>query len=403
MVHIDTAIVAEFVRASGPAGVTPDALEKQLPAVSRSTINRRLSSLVAAGEIRPIGQGRATRYVMNGPFLLDEIRQYLSLDWQRRTPVSFRESMLQPDPGIDAGKASRLHHLNGLARKLDRKFLSHFLIDFSWSSSVLEGGSYSDLDTQALIEYGHRNPDKPVEDALLVLGHKLAIEYLWQHQEISAETICAIHGFVTDGHGHPEAEHSDHFLPDSQRGRPREFEDVHLNRSAYLPPFRPGSGYVAEAFKRIVETANTLPPVRSAFYLLTRIPYLQVFANGNKRTARLAANLPLLRAGLLPLSFVDFNKADYIQSMHALYELGNTQLMECLFVDGYVRSIVRGSEIPLQQRLRGFDPEALVGQLAHYVHSGSQPAGLLARAFIAPDQRRAGQPLDPERARGSGN
>ncbi|MBI4753909.1 MAG: Fic family protein [Betaproteobacteria bacterium] len=260
--------------------------------------------MTAAGLIRLLGQGRATRYVVDSAWSPEDVRRYFEADWQSRPAVGFREELLLSSPGLDPEKAQRLSNLQALARPLDRKFLSDFLIDFSWASSVLEGSTYSNIDTQALIEYGERNPDKPLEDALLILNHKNAIQHLWAHRELSAENLCRIQAFLTDRHGLAEIQDSDHFLPDAQRGVAREFEDVRLGRSAYSPPFRPATGYIAQAFARIIETAATLPAAPAAFYLMTRIAYLQVFANGNKRTSRLAANLPLLQAGMLPISFV---------------------------------------------------------------------------------------------------
>ena len=64
--------------------------------------------------------------------------------------------------------------------------LSKFLIDFSCASSALEGGTYSLLDTQALIEYGEKAADKPLRDAFLVLNHKEAFEYLYDHMELDS-------------------------------------------------------------------------------------------------------------------------------------------------------------------------------------------------------------------------
>lgn len=64
---------------------------------------------------------------------------------------------------------------------LDKRALGKFLIDFSCASSALEGGTYSLLDTQALIEYGEKAADKPLQDAFLVLNHKEAFEYLYDH------------------------------------------------------------------------------------------------------------------------------------------------------------------------------------------------------------------------------
>ena len=48
----------------------------------------------------------------------------------------------------------------------------------------------------------------------------------------------------TVANNRPEVDDSDHFLPPAQRGVPREYEDVNPGRSAYLPPFRPGTGYI---------------------------------------------------------------------------------------------------------------------------------------------------------------
>ena len=374
--------VIQAILAAGPAGLAPEALEQAFPTVSRSTLNRRLSGLAAAGQIKPRGQGRVTRYVAAAPYSLEDIRRYFEQDWLSRPAAGYREELLQDAPALDPEKALRLSNLNALARPLDSKFLSDFLIDFSWASSLLEGSSYSNIDTQALIQYGQRNLDKPLEDALLILNHKNAIQHLWRHVELTVDNLCRIQALLTDRHGQAEAQASEHFLPDAQRGVPREYEEVRLGRSAYGPPFRPGTRYVALAFERIVDTARKLEPVSAALYLMTRIPYLQAFANGNKRSSRLAANLPLLQAGLLPLSFVDFDKADYVTGMAAFYELGDTQLIAQAFVDGYARSIVRGSDIPASLRATGFKVGEVAAELVRYVHSGRLPESRQASMFL---------------------
>lgn len=378
---LSTTDVSAAIAAAGAAGIAPDALAAALPGASRSTLNRRLAALAAGGNIVAVGAGRGLRYRSAGAFSFDDIRAYLARDWQQRPPARFLERTLAPAPSMDAGRVARLCAIQRLARPLDRKFLADFLIDISWASSLLEGSTYSALDTQALIEYGERNPDKPVEDAVLVLNHKNAIEYLWQHRELSVAALCELQSRLTDRHGIAELEDSDHFLPTAQRGRPREYEDVHIARSRYSPPFRPGTGEVARLLGDIVAQAAALDPVPAAFYLMTRVPYLQAFANGNKRTARLAANLPLLAAGLLPISFVDIAKADYIAGMTAFYELADLQWMERVFVAGYVRSIVRGSDFPAALRLR-LDIDALGRDLTAWVFAGGVPATDAGRAML---------------------
>ena len=371
------------IAVAGPYGATPDALGTRFAGISRSTLNRRLRELVTEGRIKAIGKGPGTRYVSGAQFPQEDVRRYFETDWQARPVVGFREEQLLPEPGIAAEKAVRLRKLNAISRPLDRKFLADFLIDFSWASSLLEGGTYSAIDTQALIEYGQRNSDKPVEDALLILNHKNAIEYLWSHRALSVGTVCRLHFLLTDRHGLAETEDSEHFLPDEQRGVPREYEEVRLGRSAYGPPFRPGTGYIGRALAQVVDTCVKLEPVDAALYLMTRLPYLQAFANGNKRTSRLAANLPLLEAGMLPISFVDFNKADYVLGMSAFYELGDIQIIERVFIQGYVRSIVRGSELPASVRVGGFKVDEVVGELVKYVQSGRMPEHPAAVLFLA--------------------
>ena len=44
---------------------------------------------------------------------------------------------------------------------------------------------------------------------------------------------------------------------------------------------------------------------------MVHLPYLQPFAGINKRTSRLAANLPLFRANLCPLTFLDVPEQAY--------------------------------------------------------------------------------------------
>lgn len=381
---IEKQAMLDLLVAAGPRGMSPEALVSGVGDVSRSTINRRLTELVGDGVIKPIGEGRSRRYVSAAPFTLAAIDKYFAVSAADRPLVPFDETLLQANPGIDADRATRLTLLQQYAAlKTDRKFLSNFLIDMSFGSSLLEGGTYTDLDTQALIEYGQANQFKPVEDGGLVLNHKAAIEHLWGHREITLDNVCAMHSMLTDQHDLPALRESDHFLPPHQRGVPREYEDVNLQRSAYLPPFRPGTGFIARALNTILDTAKTLEPIAAAFYLMIRIPYLQAFANGNKRTARLAANLPLLKNGLLPISFVDFDRAEYIRGMAAFYELGSAQIIENVFIRGYVKSIIRGSHVPAELRIDGINTEAVAKELTAFVMKGSTPTNKVARSFLA--------------------
>ncbi|WP_157256271.1 Fic family protein [Pelomonas sp. Root1217] len=374
--------LAALIAAAGITGAAPEALAAQLPGISRSTLNRRLAALLKTGVIRSQGAGRARRYLSAEPFGRDDIDAYFARPAQQRPLVRFRPELLGAEPGLPLDKAQRCTQVQALAQPIDARFLASFLIDLSWASSLLEGSTYSALDTAALIQYGQRNATKPTADAILVLNHKRAAEHLWLHRDLSVAQVHAMHTLLTDDHGLPEAGESDHFLPQAQRGRPREFEDVHLANSAYLPPFRPGTGFVAEALGQVVEQAKALHPVQAALYLMTRIPYLQAYANGNKRASRLAANAPLLASGLLPLSFADVDKADYIRGMAAFYELGSLHVIEQTFVRGYVRSVMRSSDLPASVRARGLDVAATAQALVEFINTGRRPTHKVAELYL---------------------
>ena len=59
-----------------------------------------------------------------------------------------------------------------------RDILNRLLIDLSLASSRLEGNTYSRLDTQRLIEFGHVPQGKGALENQMILNHKDAIEYL---------------------------------------------------------------------------------------------------------------------------------------------------------------------------------------------------------------------------------
>lgn len=318
-----------------PQGVSPSEIERHVH-LSRTTLNRRLKEEILRGTLVTIGKGPSTRYQSSDPLVA--VRAYFEKPHTDRTVARYHEELLDIEPGLQASTLEQFSKLSEHA--LGKRDLGKFLIDFSCASSVLEGGTYSLLDTQALIEYGEESTEKPVEDAFLVLNHKDAFEFLYDNPRLDA--IFKVHDLLTSDHELSSLKDSRHFLGKEFRGVTREYADIDIALSTYLPPFRPGTGYVGKMLERIVDKAGSITdPVQAAFYLLTRIAYLQPFKDGNKRTSRAMCNVPLLQAKLPPISFVDFGKRDYIVSMLAFYELGDTRLAERCFADAYEKSITR--------------------------------------------------------------
>lgn len=318
-----------------PAGVSAGEIARQFD-LPRTSLNRQLKVLQNTGQVVVNGKGPATRYHLADALVA--LRTYFDKPHTERVQAPYDETRLLVVPALSDITLQKFVNLPKYT--LDKRALGKFLIDFSCASSALEGGTYSLLDTQALIEYGEKAVDKPLQDAFLVLNHKEAFEYLYDHMALDA--IYRVHDLLTNDHGLSGLEDAPHFLPKTDRGVVREHSDVDIRLSTYLPPFRPGTGYLQRMLDKVLQTAAGINnPMQAAFYLLSRIAYLQPFKDGNKRTARALCNVPLIKANLPPISFVDFGKKDYLVGMLAFYELGDIRLLEQTFVAAYVKSMAR--------------------------------------------------------------
>lgn len=337
------------------------------------TLQRRLERLVVEGRVRSEGEGRKTVYRPAGGSSHKPQRGVLSAQGTRlralvsrplkdREPVGYQRDWLfdyVPGKTWYLSKAHRAHLReagqtpddNRPAGTFARDILSRLLIDLAWASSRLEGNTYSRLDTQNLIEFGQRAEGKDASETQMILNHKGAIEYVVAEAEeplIRTTTLLSIHAAL-----------SENLLADpSEEGRLR-VRPVNISGSSYTPTAIPQ--VIRECLERIVDNLNAIPdPFERAFFALTHIAYLQPFVDVNKRTSRLAANLPLIKANLCPLSFVGADEEEYILGTVALYEQRRAELLRDFFITAYERSatqyrVVRDSVIepdPLRLRYR---------------------------------------------------
>ena len=116
---------------------------------------------------------------------------------------------------------------------------------------------------------------------------------------------------------------------------------------------------------------NKLVGTKYETFLKTdRQKVLQAFEDVNKRVSRLAANIPLIRDNLSPLSFVDVPQDIYISALLAIYEFNRIDLMRDVFVWAYKRSASLYSAT--QQSLGNPDPFRMqyyskIQSLIHYI------------------------------------
>jgi hypothetical protein len=82
-------------------------------------------------------------------------------------------------------------------------------------------------------------------------------------------------------------------------------------------------------------------PFEQSFFLLVHISYLQAFVDVNKRTARLASIIPLIRGEYVPQSFVEVDPESYLKATIAIYELNEVGPLSDLYAWSYRRSCQR--------------------------------------------------------------
>jgi fido (protein-threonine AMPylation protein)/DNA-binding transcriptional ArsR family regulator len=226
-----------------------------------------------------------------------------------------------------------------------RDILDRLLIDLSWNSSRLEGNTYSLLDTKRLIAFGKEAQGKNRVDAQMILNHKDAIVFLVDNADeigFNRFTIRNLHGMLANN-----------LLPDPQAaGRLRQIE-VEIGQSAFKPLAVPQ--LIEECFDQILDTAKAISdPFEQSFFIMVHVPYLQPFEDVNKRVSRLAANIPLIKANLVPLTFADVPKDLYVQAMLGVYELNKVELLRDIYLWAYKRSAERYAAV--RQSLGEPDP-----------------------------------------------
>lgn len=337
-----------------PQGAGIGDIERALPQpVARRSLQYHLSALVDTGRIIREGRGRWTRYSLAPPAAkaapdaalplsrdAQEVQRYVRQPLMARKPTAYQRSFLEgyrPNHSALLGDAERRELAAAGALPADpqpagtfaRQILSRLLIDLSWNSSRLEGNTYSLLDTQRLLDFGAEAQGKTPLEAQMILNHKNAIAFLVDEAAqtgFNKRTVLNLHALLADN-----------LLADPQApGRLRRMA-VGIAKSAFQPLANPQ--LLEECFAQVLATADAIKdPFEQALFAMVQLPYLQPFEDVNKRVSRLAANIPLIRANLAPLSFVDVPADIYTEAMLGVYELRRPQLLRDLFIHAYKRS-----------------------------------------------------------------
>jgi Fic family protein len=302
--------------------------------ISQPTLSRRLGRLEAGRHVIAHMAGRSTLYKR------DPYHDWFSLPPTRRPKVAYNFDILdgyEPNETywLTPDETEQLQAAGG-ARQFDastysRAIAQKLLVDLAYASSALEGNTYSYLDTQVLIEYGKAAEGKAVEETQMILNHKEAISYLIDNIEdieISPREFKTLQALLSRGLIEPAA-------VGDIRKRP-----VDIGGSAYVPLSIP-----QKLEEELVKIATKARAIENAFeqslFLMTFISYLQAFQDVNKRTGRLACNIPLLKNGFAPLSFMEMDRTHYVEGLLAFYELNRIDLLKKAYIEGYITSAAR--------------------------------------------------------------
>lgn len=347
---------------SAKAGLSLAELLDKHPDIPRRTAQRQIARLIENGQVVARGEGRARRYFhahqptrSESPAHRDsgrfpafiplsadsrDILTYVEQPVAARHPVGYQLDFLnayQPNRTwyLSASLRRDLHNmgntseLNAPAGTYSRAILNRLLIDLSWASSQLEGNTYSRLDTRELIEHGKVASGKATLETQMILNHKAAIELLVENIDqagFDRFTLMNLHSMLAEN-----------LLPNpADEGRVRQHA-VNIGQSVYRPLATPQQ--IDEAMDILLDKVDRIDdPFEQSFFIMVHLPYLQPFADVNKRTSRLAANLPLFRANLCPMTFLDVPETAYSCAMLGVYEMTRVELLRDLYVWAYERS-----------------------------------------------------------------
>lgn len=352
--------------------------------ISRPTLNRDLRELLGAGFLEKSGDGRSTRYTatdaaqaaLGDPLSAPSpsartghlqwsaaalpLVQSLQAPLGTRTPVGYDNRFVDdyvPNQSslLPSALAADLFHAGRSpdqqpAGTYAREVLEQLLIDLSWSSSHLEGNNKSLLDTRILFELGEQAG--PLDnDTVMLLNHKDAIEFMVNAVPSEGITVPVIVDL--------QAKLMKDLLKDSRDIGSIRRRVVNIDGSVYVPSNIPM--LLEEKLASVVDKSRQIRnPVEAAFFLWVNLAYLQPFADGNKRTSRLCANMPLMLYNCAPLSFLDVERSDYTTALLGVYEQRQVDAAVELFEFIYRRSIQKYSVLrasmaapdPLRARYR---------------------------------------------------
>jgi hypothetical protein len=314
---------------------------------SESTVYRLIKAAMLRGLISADGITSTTQYFPTEKLALRHVQDYLARPIAQRKPIGYNFDWLEryePNKTFLL-RESDLERLQARCEpgsapfsQISQAETNQFIAEFCYASSNLEGNVYDYGSTIQLTELNLPKVGADIKETKMILNHRAAIKYAINEVrergslELTPFNIRALHALLS------------HDLLDpgklgSLRGSIPADPHVAIADSSYRPSSSPAA--IDQAFAQVMAKAAAIEnPYEASFFMLVHLPYLQPFYDCNKRTARMACNLPLINAGITPISWMSSttHKQGYTDGTIAVYELNDINLLANVFVDNFMRS-----------------------------------------------------------------
>lgn len=338
MQHLKEKAIINFLQTSKFA-TSKEIHEALFDDISYATVKRILSKMLTDGTISTQGNAKTTKYkisVQHTFFHEINIDDYFKQEIDERTIQQQFNFSLLTDVFVHHSlfTTAELKQLSDLQQQFQKniaelsphafkKELERLAIDLSWKSSQIEGNTYSLLETERLLLDKETASGKTKDEATMLLNHKDALDFIIEHTDyvnpISVTKIENIHRLLIKE------------LPIDKNIRKRK---VGISGTNYKP--LDNEHQIIEALEKMCDLINLKTSVfEKALLALVFISYIQPFADGNKRTARIVSNAILMNYNYCPLSFRTVDSIEYKKAMLIFYEQNNLSCFKQIFITQY--------------------------------------------------------------------
>lgn len=333
--------IIDFVRANQPADRSTIYNGVKVK-MGDSTIRRLLLEMTPE-LIKAHGKGKARTYSISEAYELfvpiDLDVYYKLLPEERNAKKSFNLDLIHKVLSkAELFSKEEMAHLNSLHDRYIKniaplsineyqKELEILAIDLSWKSGEIEGNTYTLLETEVLIRYQELAEGKKQEDAIMLLNHKDALDFIIAEPDylkpLTISRIEDIHSLLIKNLG----------VDRNIRKR-----GVGVGGTEYKPLSM--EQQIVEVMQQMCDLVNATDNIfEKALLLLVLLSYIQAFNDGNKRTARIISNAILMENGYCPLSYRSVKASDYKKAMLLFYEQNNITEFKKIFISQYEYAI----------------------------------------------------------------